>query len=856
MNKILHIIYGLLLPVIACCMLGTPQILCAQSVQLRGVVVDSVSGEPVPYVAISLTGTPVGTLTDDHGRFNIHSYVHRDSIRASVIGYRTQTVPVPADRHSIVEIKLAPTGVQLAEVVVKPKKEKYSKKNNPAVDFMERIRHTQALNNPRRHDYYNYDKYERITIAINDYKVKENNWIDRKFSFIKDHVDTSEISGKPILPISIREKKSTVNFRRTPMSEHEHVRGSNTTGLDDNLTNQEGVREILEDVFREIDIYSNDITLLQNRFVSPLSRMAADFYKFYLSDTMVVDQDTCVVLSFVPHTPTTWGFIGKLYVPKGDSTMFIKKIDMYMPHSINVNYVDAMTLSQTFKKDADGTRLKTKDDMVMELSVLPGMPKLYIRRNTLYDEFNYVASADSSVYDYDQYEIFAPDAQSKTAEFWSNERLAPLNPKESSVGEMADKIRKVPLYYWTERTFKLLFTGYVKTGNPSKFDYGPINTSVSYSSIGGIRLRAGGMTTANLSKRWFGRGFVAYGLRDHRLKYRGEVEYSFIDKKYHAREFPVKSLRFTSTYDLDALGQRYLATNDDNFFLSLKRKNAGSDRSTYRRMQELRYTLELTNNFSVEAAAVYERQESTKHVPFITGYGQRLSHYTQTSFELMLRYAPGEKFYQGRSERLPINMDAPVIELQHIYSPRGLLNSRFTINCTELRYTQRLWLSAFGYIDMIVKGGHVWSRVPYMDLLLPNANLTYIIQPESYALLNSMEFMNDTYASIDMTYWLNGLILNRIPLISKAKMREVIGFKALWGHLSDRNDPAKNPALFVVPEEYQTTRMTGRPYMEFSVGLDNIFRILRVEYVTRLSYRNPVNGAPNQGVRVAMHLSF
>ena len=813
----------------------------AQVPGIKGIVLDSVTRQPVPYAALLVPSTGAGTLTDDKGEFFIRCSSRPDSVRVSVMGYSTKMMSLAGLNAGDLRVEIVPTGVRLDEIVVRPKKEKYSKKNNPAVAFLERIRAARGITDPRRNDYFNFDKYERMSMAINDFKPSEGSWIDKKFDFLKDYVDVSEISGKPILNISVREKSSTVNYRRSPHSEHEHVTGMRQEGIDDVANNQEGIRQAMEDVFREIDIYDNDITLLQNRFVSPLSRIASDFYKFYLTDTLVVESDTCIVLSFVPHTPQTWGFIGKLYVPKNDSTMFVKRVDLHLPHTINVNFIDGMTVSQT------------KDDMIFELSILPGAPKMYVRRNTAYENFNFDKPADASVFDHAEYQVVTDAAYERPDTFWTERRIVPMDSGEKGVGEMVAKLRRQPVYYWAEKGLRVLVSGYVHTGNPSKFDYGPVNTSVSYNTVEGVRLRAGGMTTANLSKRWFMRGYVAYGFRDEKVKYRGELEYSFHDKKYHSREFPVHSLRFTSLYDIDQLGQRYSNTNADNVFLSLKRME--DVRVTYQRYQRLDYILELRNNFSIEAGIMYERQEATKWIPFIDGHGRHFGHYNETSLELKLRYAPGEKFYQGKTNRLPINLDAPVFELTHTFAPGNAFGSKFTINRTEIRYQQRWWLSAFGYVDAIVKGGHVWSSVPYMNLLLPNANLSYTIQPESYSLMNPLEFINDSYASVDLTYWMNGLIFSRIPLLNRLKLREVVNFKGLWGHLSDRNDPACNKSLFVFPSDVHTRRMSDTPYMELSAGIYNIFSVLRVDYVTRLTYRG-TPGAPDWGIRVGLHLAF
>jgi hypothetical protein len=826
----------------------------AYSFEVKGVVFDSQSREPIPYAAVALTTTPGGTLTDDHGRFSLFSYSMADSLRINVMGYPTTTLAINRKSKMAMLVALEPVGVQLSEVVVKPKKEKYRKKGNPAVEFMERIRAARRLTDPHRNDYYNFRKYERMSIAVNNFTQDTTSGFARQFAFLQEHIDTSIVSGKPILNIAMREKVANVNYRHSDDREREHITGLRFEGVIDILSDQENVRKTLEDVFREIDIYKDDITLLQNRFVSPLSPIAGDFYKFYLSDTVVVDRDSCVVLSFVPHTPQTWGFLGKFYIPKNDSTMLIKKVELYLPHSINANFIDGMTVTQTFARAGDGSRLKLNDDMTMELSVLPSMPSLYVRRTTTYGGFNYNAPADeAATFNHSEYQVIDNEAYKQDNTFWNANRDVPLDNAERKMSTMMEQLRQVPLYYWTERTIRLLVSGYVHTGHPSKFDYGPLNTSISYNTVEGVRLRVGGMTTAALSPHWFSRGYVAYGLRDRKWKYSGELEYSFIKKKLHSREFPVHSLRFTSLYDVDQLGQRYLNTNADNFFLSLKRME--DIRQTYRRRQQLDYTLELRNNFSVVATAAFERQEATKWIPFTNGYSESFGHYNEASFELKLRYAPGEKFYQGKSIRLPINLDAPVFELTHTYAPRGFLGSMFPINRTELRYSQRWWLSAFGYIDAVVKGGHVWSHSPYMNLMLPNANLSYTIQPESFALMNPLEFINDSYAMADFTYWMNGLIFNRIPYFNRMRLREMINVKALWGHLSRRNNPADNPQLFTFPTDTHTTPMTNRPYIEASAGLDNILRVLCVEYVWRLTYRNNPE-APRWGVRIAFHLAF
>lgn len=826
----------------------------AQTRFIKGIVIDSLSRESIPYTALFVNGTGGGVLADGDGRFTLAVPSTPDTLRVSVMGYSIKKIPTSSLGKGNVTVELIPTGVQLSEVIVKPKKEKYSKKNNPAVDLLNRIRNSRDINDPYRHDYYNYDKYERISVAVNDFDPDGNySWFGDKFKFLKNYVDTSEMTGRPILNFMVKEKKSDVNYSRSAGRERETVTAARQDGLENLQGDKEASRKMLEDVFREVDIYSNDITLLQNRFVSPLSRIAADFYKYYISDTVVIEGDSCIELSFVPHTPETFGFIGKLFVVKDDPGLMVKRVIMHMPHTINVNFLDAITIRQDYAKADDGTRLKTSDDMTVELSLMPGLPKMYARRRTAYDGFNFDKPTDMTVFSYDQPVRVMDDADTYDDDFWSASRTVPLDSGEARVNDMMNDLHKVPLYYWTERTVKLIADGYIPTGKPSKFDIGPITSFLSFNTVSGMRLRAGGMTTAALSPRWFGRGYAAYGIKSHKWEYSAELEYSFNDKKYHPREFPIHSLRLISLYELDQLGQKYTAAMNDNFFMSWKRME--DTRVTYRRAQQLEYNIEFNNNFSVRAAAVYERQESTPWIPFVNGYGQSFSHYNEAMFELNLRYAPGEKFIQRRNDRIRLNFDAPIMELSHVYAHKGFLGSKYDINRTEFRVFYRLWLSAFGYINIVAKGGHSWAASPYMNLLLPNANITYITQPESFALMNPLEFVNDTYGLLDIKYRLNGLILNRIPLIKKLKLREVAAFRALWGHLSKRNNPAYNPYLIAFPTDVHPTLMNGTPYMEASVGVENILSIFSIESVWRLSYRhNPE--APDWGIRVGFHVAF
>lgn len=745
---------------------------------------------------------------------------------------------------------------ELEEVIVRPGRHKYSKKDNPAYDLMQQVRATASKYDPSRHEDYSYRFHDKIVLGFNNMEIPDS--ASASIGFLRDYADTAANTGKPVILLSIKERIGEHVSTVSPKRDKTVIFARRNQGLDDSF-NQDNINKMLEDVLREVDIYDNDITLMQQRFVSPLGRIAGDYYHYFITDTVTFPDDKrkFIELTFAPVNPESFSFNGKLYVAD-DSTRFIKKVAMRVPNAINLNYVDNIFINQEFEQDSLGYRHKTLDHISLDLQLIPGTPSFYGERTSAKMDFDNKVRRDMREYlDMMGNVIEIQESRDQNSELiWDQMRIVPLKEAELNLAHIHENMKKYPLWYWGEKIVMILAKGYIgtsPTASPSKFDIGPVNTMISYDSLEGLRLRAGGMTTAALSPHVFGRMYVAYGFRDHRWKYMGEAEYSFNRKKLHAREFPIHSLRATHSYDVDMLGQHYLFTNADNVFLSLKRKE--SYLATYRRLSMLEYTLELRNNFSLVAGFRHQIQFATRFVPFINGMGRNFGHFTQASFFVRLRYAPGEVFYEGRTVRMPINMDAPVVQLTHEFGPRGFLGSAFTMNVTELSVQKRFWFSSFGYTDMMLKGGKVWSKVQYPALLWPNANLSYTIQPESYSLMNPMEFANDWYGSLDMTYWMNGLIFNRIPFVKKAKLREILTFKLLMGGLTKKNNPDYDPSLFRFPYDSETHVLGRKPYMEIGAGIDNILTILRVDYVWRLTYRD-LPGVDKSGLRVSLHFNF
>ena len=816
---------------------------------IKGIVTDSITGEPLPFISVSVKGTPVGAMTDNSGKFSISVPYSTRLISAGSIGYKEKSILLAAGKNTSIRIRLAPSYYKISEVVVKPKKLKYRKKGNPAVDFVRKVIESKNRHNPYNKEYYQYQHAERITVAINNFREEKNKKTLRKYDFLKSYIDTSGLSGKPVLPVSSKEMVEKVYFQQSPRVEKKVVKAKKNSGIDE-MFPEESVDHVLGEVFKDVDIYSNNIQIFLRPFVSPLSTGAPDFYKFFLMDTVIVGGEKCVDLGFVPFSSQSPGFTGHLFITL-DSTYFVKKVRLNFPKDINLNFIQDMSIEQEFSRAPDGTRLLMHDDIKVEFSILSFTNGFYARRSSTYTGHSFLKPSDMTVFNEKQ-NIIPAEKGSKPDSYWAESFQDSTYSKQKTVGNMLEQLRKDPFYYVTEKVFSALLTGYIET-NPqnNKFTLGPVYSTLSTNTVEGVRLRAGGFTTAGLNDHWFGKGYVAYGTTDQKAKYLAEIEYSFDKKKKQANEFPINSIRAAYSYELNRLGQHY-TESADNVLLSLKR--FPDDKMTYQRNIGLSYNKEFYSQFSYGLDVRFRTDFATRYLPLTDNTtGSNINSFSMSEAEFRLRYAPGEKVYQTPGRRFSITRNAPVFTLSHTVALKGQFGSNYNYSHTEIGFQKRYWFSEYGTANVILRAGKVWSKSPFPLLIIPNANLSYIVQYDTYSNMNAMEFINDRYVSWDLNYNMNGLILNRIPLIQYLKLREIVSFRGMYGGLSPQNDPAQSNDLLKFPSGSYS--MGKVPYMEAGVGLENIFKVLRIDYVWRLTYLNHPH-IDKTGIRIVLDFGF
>ena len=817
--------------------------------KIKGVVTDSITGDPLPFISVFIKGSTVGTMTDNSGKFSLSVPYSTKLISISSIGYREKTISISTLKNATLKIQLATASYKMSEVIIKPKKRKYQKKGNPAVDFVKKVIESKNQHNPYNKAYYHYEHDEEINIALNNFQREKNSKLLHKYSFLTNYVDTSTLSGKPILPISSKEKVEDYYYQKSPRVEKRIITAKQNSGIEQMLP-EEGVNQFLGEVFKDVDIYDNNINLFLKTFVSPLSVGAPDFYKFYLMDTVMIGGERCADLGFVPFSSQSTGFTGHLYITL-DSTYFVKKVKLNFPKDINLNYIQDMSIDQVFSRAPDGTRLLMYDDIKVEFAILAKSNGFYARRTNTYSKHSFEIPSNKTIFK-EKENIIEADNIIKPDSFWVKKRLEQMNSNGKSVSGMLKQLRRDPFYYYLEKAFGIAVTGYVETATQNnKITLGPLYSAISSNTVEGVRLRIGGFTTAALNDHWFIKGYLAYGTKDQKAKYLAELEYAFEKKKKLANEFPVHSIRASYSYEINRLGQ-YYNTSADNVLLSFK--SQADDRISYQRKVELNYNQEFYSQLSYGVGLRYRTEFATQYLPFIDNSTlNQIPSFSLGEAEFRLRYAPGEKIYQTPGRRYSITRNAPVFTFSHTVAVKGVLGSDYNYSRTELGFKKRFWFSAFGNANVILKAGKVWSKEPFPLLILPNANLSYTVQYESFSMMNATEFINDQYASWDLDYNMNGLILNRIPLIQYLKLREILSFRGMYGSLNKENDPTHNNGLFQFPTGSYIMGKT--PYMEAGIGVENIFKVLRIDYVWRMTYLNHPN-INKAGIRFALDFAF
>lgn len=838
MKKLNHII---LLITVMCHALLLTSNAWGQATKIRGVVTDAKTGEPLPFVNIAFKGTTIGTTSDFDGNYFLETRTPSKMLTFSFMGYTTQQFQIQETRFQTINAALQPENFSLQEITVRPGE-------NPAHPILRNIITHKRRNNPEYLNSYQYKSYTKMEMDLNnireDFKDKK---IMRKFQFVFNYIDTSVVTGKPYLPIFITESLSDYYYQKKPQIQREIIKASKISGIEDNNS----IAQFTGQLHQNVNIYDNFINLFEQSFVSPISNNGLNYYKYYLTDSAFRHSSWCYHISFKPKRKQEPTFVGDFWV--ADTTYAIQSIKMRMAKGVNLNWVKDIVSTNEYQKLNDSTWfLKNQhlfvDFMLTQKDTTKQMG-FFGRKTISYMGVKVNQPLRDEIIKMDNNVVVLNNALKQDNIYWNESRPYKLSTREKGIYNMVDSIQNVPLYKNIVDVIRTFITGYYVRG---LFEYGPYYKLYSFNEIEGNRYMFGGRTSNKFSTTWMFNGHLAYGDKDHRIKYGAGVIHIL-------NKLPRKAIGIQFKHDIQQLGKSPNAFTEGNILASLLKRRP-NNKLTMVNSVDAFYEKEWFQGLSNKLTYRFREITPTQFVPFFYSNSNGISAISKlnsSEIELNTRWTKNEKVIRGEFERVSLGGPFPIINLYLTAGLKDIMGGDYNYYKIDLSIKQRVEIPPLGSLDYLITGGKLFGKVPYPLLHLHEGNETYALDPFAFNMMNYYEFVSDQYVSISLEHHLMGYFLNRIPLFRKLKWRTVISAKSLWGTLSHQNNGATNPleAPMVFPEGLSSLET---PYMEASVGIENIFKFIRIDAMWRLTHLDPkpTQSFQNFGIRAMLQFKF
>jgi len=811
--------------------------------KVGGIVVDE-SGEPVSFANVLFKDSSEGTITNDNGRFYMESENTYTTLLVSFIGYETKEITLTTKVTYNMNVVLTESSEQLDEVVVYFGKT--DKKNNPAIDILKKIWAKKRKNGVRMFKQYQFDKYEKVEFDLNtiDSALMKSR-VFRGLEFVFNDLDTSRITGKTYLPIFLNETFSKVYGNNETAVVKEDVLGSKNSGF----SNNQAIIAFIEDLYSDYDIYNNYLKFFDKSFTSPLSKTGVDTYNYVLADSAFIDNKWCYNIIYYPRRKNELTFKGDFWV--NDSTYAVKNINLAVTKSANINWVKEIYIEQEFDVVNDSVFLLTRDYMLSDFSFnkKENSRGVYGKRTTVYGDYKFDQPKPNEFYKA-KTDPFDPLVLNKEDDFWEANRLESLNADEKGIYKLLDTLKTVPKFKSYYNIVSILGSGYVEI-DKWNLDLGDVYSIFGYNEAEGVRLRAGARTYFGQNDPWRLQGYLAYGFGDDKFKY-GISGKWLVDKKSRfiisgGKRRDIEQLGISLTATTDVLGRSIASSSVFTV--------GSNDRLTNIDLTTFNLELEPVTNLRIGVGGSYRTLSSALPDAFSLDYIDPSaptgisSEINQFDLSTILIYTPGKKTIGNGVERRDVNDNYSTLFLSYTNGVKNFLDSDFDYKKVQFSYTQPWQVGGLGRLLSTVETGKTFGEVPLGLLNAIPGNQTFFSVYNTFSNLDFYEFVTDTYVSAHLEHNFNGRFFSRIPFMRKWNLREIIGLRGVWGELSDENRALSAPANIplIAPND--------KIYWEYSVGVGNILKILRIDFNFRGNYlENP--GARSFGVTGSFGFHF
>lgn len=805
--------------------------LSAQNIIVTGQVFKNKTAEPFVFATVRIKNSQIGTYTDEQGKFSIQASSVTDTIIISSIGYKVETLILTNAPNQVFTVYLLSEDFNLDEVVIKPQED-------PARVLMKKV-----IEHKKQNDYhslpgYKVRAYTKIELDLGNIPTL-NDTAKRKtaFDFVLDHIDTVNDETN-YLPFFFTETLSDLYYRETPKAKKEVIIASRTSGI-----NNASATQVLGNYYEQYNIYENYWFIINKNFVPPVSDAWNFFYRVELTDSAFIDNYWCYKIEFEPRLKQENVFEGYMWI--ADDDFAVKQIAMTLDSSANINYYKRAYFYQEYEKINDTYWVMKRDKILGEFLPLQNASSVIVRKSTNY--MNYTVEKDiyNEVVKLRDDIVYSDSVINNDESFWASVRPEQLNANETGVYHMVDSLQQIKSFNTIVDIYNTLMYGYWNLGYVR---IGPFANMVSSDEVEGLRLRLGVKTGDLISKRMSIGGYGAYGIKDNAFKYGGEFNI-VINKK------PWQQFKFTYENDLDVSSNEGVTFGEDNLLSGFYRRRDTPQKIIDHEKIRAHYEKDWIWGISNSVTFTSEKMHPLFDIYYYNKHDALVSDINNATFDFGLRFAYREKFLFDNYRRYSLGTNYPVLKFHYKIGVPNISGSDFSYTSLEFSIEDYFLLGSIGGTTYSIKAGKTNGALPTLLLASPPGNETYFMNHGNFNLMNEYEFVMDTYAELFLTHSFYGFFLNKIPLIQKLKLREVATFKMVYGSLSDNNYATNNYLKETEPFFIGNTAPNKTPYMEAGIGVENIFKLLRVDAIWRLTYRdNPL--APNFGVRLGVSLDI
>ncbi|SMP03192.1 CarboxypepD_reg-like domain-containing protein [Flavobacterium hercynium] len=799
-------------------------IITAQT-KVSGIVLDK-TNLPIPFANVVFKGSNTGIVANEDGRFYLESPNNYTALLISSAGFSDKEVNLEKAVNYDFKIILSEAEA-LNEVVIFTGKT--SKKNNPAIDILRKIWERKRKNGLYQFNQYQMQKYEKVEFDMNTIDsalIKSK--LFKGMEFVFNHVDTSEVTGKTYLPIFISESVYDVYGDNKIKKTKENITGNKTSGFSGN----QQILSFIKDLYSDYNIYDNHLKFFDKSFTSPLSKTGIDVYNYVLKDSAYIDKKWCFNIVFYPRRKNELTFKGDFWV--NDTTFAIKKINMAVTKSANINWVKDIYIEQEFEVENDSVFLLTRDYMMSDfaLNKKEESKGVYGKRTTLFRNHKFNLQKPEKFYK-EEVNFIDNAVYDRPEDFWAENRFEKLNKDEAGIYKMLDTLQTVKKFKQLYSLVSILGSGYVEFKN---FDFGPVFSTFGYNEVEGLRLRAGGRTYFGPNDPWRIQGYTAYGFDDNKFKY-GVSGKWMVDKKNRI------IISGGNRRDIEQIGASLTTTNDilGRSFASSALFTTGSNgKLTNINLSNVSFEMEPMKNFIFSAGISYRTLESASKTFSLDYYktlptaqdpvGVIASDVKQFEANIQFEFMPNRKTIGYGVERKLVSSPFSQFFVNFSYGLKGVLDSDFAYERIQLYYKQPIIIGPLGRSNVILETGKTFGTIPLGLMNVIPGNQTYFTIENTFSNLNFYEFVTDQYTTLQWNHDFGGRLFARIPFMRKLNWREFIGARAVHGTISDANRAINASGLpYNAPEKV---------YWEYNAGIGNIFKVFRIDFSWRGNYLN------------------